>query len=138
MRRILEKAGLSFLRAFGSTLVVFALGIYQAPNFDEAKLIAVAAVVASIAAGFRAVQEFVPQLTVGAWVDPPLGGYIDSFVRAVLASFVAAMASINAVPDLGTYRNLVVAALVGAGAAGIKAIQGMFTSGETPAPGRGF
>lgn len=138
MRKLLEKAGLSFLRAFGSSLIVYAPGILSAPDLAHAGLVAAAAIVASLAAGFRALQEFVPLLSFATYIPGALGGYVDSFARAFLASLIASFASINAVPDLGTAKNIAVAALIGAVAAGLKVLQGTLTKGESPAPASGL
>ena len=138
MTSVLEHAGLSFLRAFGASALTYSFGILAAPNLDQARLLATAAVVGSLAAGIRALQTFIPALSLARYLNPPIGEYADSFGRAFLAALVASLGGINAVPDLGTGKALVTAAIVGALAAGIKALQGSLTKGEPPAPAHGY
>ena len=138
MKHLLEQAGKSFLRAFGASALTYALGILAAPNLNQAYVLAAAAVVGSLVAGFRALQEFVPQLSFTHYIKPPYGVYVDSFARAFLGSFIASVAAINAVPDLSTVKSLAVAAIIGAITAGIRAVQAVFTQGEGPNPAFGL
>jgi hypothetical protein len=125
------------LRAFGGALIVLAPGILNAPSLDNAKLVGVAALVASVAAGIRAVQAYIPALTVAKYLGP-LGVYVDSFLRAFLGSLVIMLPGALDAPNLHTGTGLATAALIGAFTAGIRALQGMLTSGESPAPQLGL
>jgi len=51
-----KKVAYSFLRAFAATMIVTVPGILASPNFDLAKAAGISAVVAALAAGFRAIQ----------------------------------------------------------------------------------
>lgn len=53
----LKKVALSFIRAFGASLLVFVIGLANAPNFSFSRAAAVAALVAAVTAGARAVQH---------------------------------------------------------------------------------
>lgn len=135
MRNLLEKAGLSFLRAFGASILVLATGVSTAPNLNQAYALGVAALIASIAAGIKAVQVFAPQLSfVGLLPDSvaPYASWVDSFVRAFVGAFLVAVLGVLNAPDLQTAKALLVAAIVGAVTAGIRALQGLLTQGETP------
>lgn len=134
MTQLLERAGASFLRAFGAALVLLLPGVLAAPNLDKAYALGVAAFVASLAAGFRALQEWVPQLTFKRLFGAVIGAYADSFARAGLGAFLTLITGALQAPDLATGRALATAALVGALAAGFRALQGLSTKGEYPAP----
>lgn len=135
MRTLLSAAGRSFLRAFVATVLVLAPGVLNAPNLDQAKLLGVAALVASLSAGLKALQVFVPQLSL------PLGRWSEignSFVRAYVGTFVVTLVGILDAPNLDLSRAAVTALLVGALTAAIRAVQGYFTPGDSPAPEKGF
>lgn len=138
MTNLLEKAGASFLRAFGAALLVLAPGIFSAPDLQGAKLLAVAALFAALTAGFKALQVFVPALTFGAYIPQPFGAWVDSFVRAFLGTFLFAVTGWLSAPDLSTWKAALTAALVGALAAAFRAVQGVATKGEVPAPNSGL
>lgn len=137
MKAVLEKAGASFLRAFGGALIVLAPGILAAPNLTGALLLAAAALGAALTAGFRALQVFVPQLTFKGVLGEVKGAYADSFARAFLGSFLTLAPGIWVAPDLNTAKGAATAAIIGAVTAGIRAVQGLITKGEQPAPNAG-
>ena len=113
-------------------MVVVAPGILAAPNLNRAVALGVAAVMGAIAAGLKAVQIFVPQLSVTAYVRGPAGSLIDSFLRAFLGAFLTSIIGILNMPDLSGAKSLVVGAIVGAFTAGLRALQGALTKGEWP------
>lgn len=137
MRTWLSAAGRSFLRAFGAALIVLAPGILAAPSLHNAELLGAAALLASVAAGIRAIQAYIPALTVAKYLGP-LGVYVDSFLRAFLGSLAILLPGALGAPDIHTGTGLATAALIGAFAAGIRALQGMLTSGESPLPQHGL
>lgn len=141
MKNLLEKAGLSFLRAFVGSVVVLSVGISQAPNLDQAYALGVAALIASFAAGLKAIQVLVPQLSfVGLFPDKyvVVAAWVDSFVRAFLGALIVGVLGVLNAPDLNTAKALAVAAIVGAVTAGLRAIQGFVSQGEAPLPGKGL
>ncbi len=133
MTKLLFAAGTAFLRAFGITFLMAATGIAAAPNVSSAQALSIAALIASIAAGLRAIQVFIPQLSFGAFVRQPIAGWIDSFTRAFLAALVTALAGLLAMPNLPTDSSIWFAAITGALVAGVRALQGLATPGEQPA-----
>lgn len=130
LKTVLEKAGLSFLRAFAVSALFLSTGVLNAANYSDAKALAIAAVFASLAAGLRAVQEFIPQLTTGYAIA-------DSFLRAFLATLSASLIGLFTAPDLAFSKSILLAVLIAAGTAGLRAVQGLFTNGEGPAPNFG-
>jgi len=56
-----KKVGLSFVRAFAASLIVLLPGILAAPDLSAAKGLAVAALIAAVTAGIRAIQHFFEQ-----------------------------------------------------------------------------
>ena len=138
MKVLLEKAGAAFLRAFGAAAVTYGAGLAAAPNLNQAYLLGVAALVGSITAGLRAIQVFVPQVSVSSLFGDEVGKYADSFLRAFLGAFLVAITGALNAPDLSTAKSLAVAAITGAIAAGFRALQATVTKGENPAPQTGI
>ena len=132
MQKLLSDAGRSFLRAFAGSLIVLAPGILAAPNLNRAVAIGIAAVIASIAAGLKTLQAYVPRLSFVPYLPAPAGALADSFSRAFIAAFLTSVIGIFEMPNLSTAKSLVVAALVGAITAGIRGLQGALTTGEAP------
>lgn len=137
MTHLLEKAGASFLRAFGAALIVLLPGIFSAPDLSGAKALAVAALFAALTSGFRALQAFIPQLTFAAFLPQPFAAWVDSFARAFLGAFITSIIGLFVAPELATSRAALTAALVGALAAAFRALQGLTTKGESPEPASG-
>lgn len=137
MTSLLEKMGTSFIRAFGAAFIFFATGIFNAPNFDSARSLSIAAFLASLAAGLRAVQVLVPQLSFSGVFQQPVAAWLDSFTRAGLTAFLVVVTGWLAAPNFDTWKSVLIGAVVGAGAAGFRALQGLLTKGEDPAPSSG-
>lgn len=57
MSVLLRKCALSFVRAFGASLIVFATGLATAPDWTFSRATVVGVLVAAVAAGLRAVQH---------------------------------------------------------------------------------
>lgn len=137
MTKLLYAAGTSFLRAFGAAFLVYALGILAAPDLASARSLSIAGLLASLAAALRAVQVFVSSISFSTILPQPYAAWVDSFSRAFLATLLISVTGWLASPDFGTWRAVGLAAVVGAVAAGIRAIQGLVTKGETPSPETG-
>jgi hypothetical protein len=138
MTLIFEKAGAAFLRAFVVGFLFFSVGILNAPNVSAAEALAISAFAASIAAGLKAVQVFVPQFSWGSLIPVPWSAYADSFTRAFVGTFIVAVSSWLVAIDLSTWKSVLLAAVIGAATAGVRALQGFATAGESPSPGTGF
>jgi hypothetical protein len=138
MVKLLYAAGTAFLRAFGASLLIFSTGILSAPNMSVALSLSIAALLASIAAGLRAIQVFIPQLSFASLVRQPVAAWLDSFTRAALSAFVVSATGWLAAPDMANWRSVWIGVIIGAVAAGIRALQGLLTPGEQPAPSKGL
>jgi len=138
MTKLLYAASTAFLRAFGITFLMAATGIAAAPNVAAAQALSIAALIASIAGGLRAIQVFIPQLSFATFVPQPFAAWLDAFVRAFLAAFVTAVLGLLAMPELPHDRSVWFAAITGALVAGLRALQGLVTPGEDPAPDTGI
>jgi len=138
MRHLLSEAGRSFLRAFAGSLLILLPGVLAAPDMNQVLGLATAAIISSVVAGLKAIQVFVPQLSFSAYLPGLKGALLDSFARAFLGSFVVLLQGVLASPDFDTGKAALIAALIAAVTAGIRAVQGLFTSGEEPAPNSGF
>jgi hypothetical protein len=135
---VLQKAGASFLRAFGVAFLFFVTGILNAPNKDAAVSLSIAAFVGSLAAGLRAVQVFIPQLSWAGIMNQPFAAWADAFTRAFLATLLITLTGWLAAPEYDTWKSFAISAVVGALAAGARALQGLTTNGEEPAKGAGI
>lgn len=138
MLSLLSAAARAFLRAFFAALLIFAVGLMAAPNLDRIYLLGVSALLGAAAAGFRAVQAYVPKLSLVAYLGHPYGDWGDSFVQAFVASLLVTLIGILGAPDLNTARALAVAGIIGALNAGVRALQGVLTVGESPGPAVGI
>jgi hypothetical protein len=138
MIALLSAAGRSFLRAFVASLTVLGIGILWAPDLAHAYLIGVAALVASFAAGLRALTAYWPQLSLVRWLGHPFGDWADSFVQAFVGSLIVTLPGIAGAPNFATEKSFLVAAVIGAFGAAARAVQGAATPGEHPAPGTGL
>lgn len=136
--KVFSDAGLAFLKATGSALLVVAIGISASPNLDSAVAVGIAGVIAAFAAGLAALQVFVPQISFRMWIGEPWGAIFDSFTHAAVGGFLTSLIGIMAMPDLSAWKSLIVAALIGAVNAGFRAIQGRLTPGEKPATTKGL
>jgi hypothetical protein len=138
MKTLLEKAGASFLRAFGGAVIVLLPGILWATDFSTAKALAISALYAAGAAGLRSVQVFIPALSFDNLVGATYGKFVDAFARVAIAAFVVSIIGILTAPEVSFSKSALQAAVVGAAVAGIRAIQALLTPGETPAPAVGI
>lgn len=138
MTKLLFAVGTSFLRAFGAALVTYTIGILAAPNLTVGVSLSIAALAASIAAGLRAVQVFVPQISFKAIVPQPIAAWLESFTRAAIGAFIVSVTGWLLAPDLATWRSVGLAAVVGALTAGFRAVQGVATPFEQPVPDTGI
>jgi hypothetical protein len=141
MVNLLAQAGREFLKAFGASLVILMPGVLAATNLDQAYALGVAALFASLAAGLKAVQVFVPQISFKELFPDNLvvvAAWVDAFARAFLGAFVVSVLGFLNAPDFSVAKSAAVAAVVGAAAAGFRALEGLLTNGEQPAPGTGL
>ena len=139
MTGLLSNAGRSFLRAFAGTLLVFIPGVLAAPNLGATRGLALAATVASLAAGLKAIQVFIPSLSFASLVGNSFfSSLLDSFARAFLGSFTTLMIGLLGAPEFSASKSAIVAALVAAVTTGIRGVQGLATSSEEPSAGSGF
>ncbi len=131
---VLSNAGRSFLRAFGASLIVFLPGLLKAPDVNAAKALAIAAGIASLTAGLRAIQDFVPQLQFNfTYKGLPVGDYLGSFVRAAVGTLIVGLIGLFSAPTLDFSTAAVTAVITGALAAGLMAVQKFFDA-KAPAP----
>lgn len=138
MKYALEAAGRTFIQAFASALFVYGLGVLKAPDLQHTYLIAVAAIIASIAFGIAALLNWInskpsPYLTFVRWFGHPLGDWLDAFTLAFLSTLVVTLPGVLGAPDFGTLKAVIVGAITGAVAAGVRAAVGLLTPGEKPA-----
>lgn len=137
MKNLLRDAGRAALKAFVVTFLTFAGGLLAATNLKEFAALAVAGLVASGVAALKALQVFVPSLSFASVVSQPFASWLDAFTIAFLSSFFVLVQGVSDAPDYEAMKAVVVGALIGALQAAFRALEGLFTQGETPAPNFG-
>jgi hypothetical protein len=138
MKQLLGDAGRAFLRAFIGALIILLPGVLSAPNLDQSYALGVAAFISSVVAGLKALTVFLPQLSFTTWVGPQIGPLLDAFVQAFIGSLVILLPGVANAPDLSTAKSLIVGVLIGALTAGVRAAQGLLTTGDQPLPATGL
>lgn len=138
MKEILAGAGRRFLHTVAAALFVFILGLLSAPNLvlDNMRVYGIAFLVAIGAAALKFIAEVFPFVSVVNYVPDQYKVYAawaDAFLQAGVSAFVVVAPGILDAPDLKTAGALVVAALIGALTAGVRAIEGLLTKSERPA-----
>jgi hypothetical protein len=134
---LLSAAGRAFLRAFVASLLVLGFGILAAPDLSHMYLVGVAALVGAFAAGLRAIQAYVKALALSTYLGHPFGDWAESFLQGFVGSLIVTLPGIAGAPDFHTEKAFIVAAIIGAFNAAVRAIQGFATTGEHPTPGAG-
>jgi len=137
MNKLLFAAMTAFGRVFLVTFLLAATGILTAPDQISAVALSWAALVASIVAGLRAIQIFIPQFTFAKLLSQPLAAWGDAFTIAFLGAFITLLTGWLAAPEFSTSKAAITAIFIGALTAGVRAIQGLLTSGDTPVPATG-
>lgn len=132
MQKLIYAVATAFARNFAITFLSFAVGILGATNKSAAVALSIAALAASVAAGLRAIQIFIPAITFAKFLPQPWAAYADAFVRTFLASFVVAVTGWLAAPNWGAWHAALLGILTGAAVAAVRALQGIVTPGETP------
>lgn len=125
------------VRAFGVAVLILAPGIWAAPDLNSSIALGVAALIAGLAAAVKTVQELIPSISFANLLPQPWAAWADAFTQAALGAFVVAVLGWMAMPDFGTWKSVLIGALIGAGAAGARALEGLLTPGETPIPSKG-
>lgn len=137
MRVILSAMGRAFLRDGIVALLIFGAGIWTAPNLDQRYAIAAAASYAALAAGFRALRVFVPQLSaaLASALHVPLAysEVVLTGLTSVISGFIVGSIGFFEAPDFAEGKAAFIAALIGIGTALSRLIQAFLTPGE-PSP----
>jgi hypothetical protein len=137
MNKLLFAAMTAFGRAFFITFLLAVTGILSAPDQTAAVALSLAALVASIVAGLRAIQVFIPQISFSEFLPQPIAAWVDAFALAFLASFVTLLTGWLAAPDWSTWKSALTAVVIGALTSAVRALQGLATVGDQPAPAIG-
>lgn len=138
MEKVLTDAALAFLKVTGAALIVVAVGVTQQSNLDGAIALGIAGLMAAIGSGIAAVQAYVPQLSLRAYLPDPAGAIADSFLHAFLGAFLTAIAGWLAEPNYAAWKAFLIGAVVGALSAGFRAVQGALTPSQAPFRGVGL
>lgn len=134
MNKLLFAAMTAFGRVFLVTFLLAATGILTAPDQVTAVALSWAALVGSIIAGFRALQIFIPKLTFANLLDQPFAAWADAFTISFLGVFITLLTGWLAAPDFTNWKAALTSVVIGALTAGVRALQGLLTPNNTPAP----
>lgn len=134
MNKVLFALLTSAARVFGVTFLFSAAGILAAPDLSVALSLSLAAFIAALVATLRAVQLAFPAFTTKRLFGDVIGAWVDSGLRAGLMALLVLSQGWLAAPDWSNWRAGVAAIAIGVGTAVVRALQGMVTSGDTPAP----
>ena len=126
----LNKAGRAALRAIAPALFVLGTGLLAAKNLDDLRLQAAVFIIAALTAAAGALQEFVPFLSWRKYIAERYAKYADAFSQAFAGSFLSLLIGWLGAPDFNFSTAGISALLVGAGTAGVRALQAMITPGE--------
>lgn len=137
MLELLSAGGRAQFRTLLSAIIVFATGFLAAPNLNRTVALGVAVLIALVAFGIRALQAYAPTFSLTKWLGHPFGDWADSFLQGFIGSLTVTLIGILGAPDLALGRSVLVAAIVGAVNAGVRAAQGLLTPGEHPSPAVG-
>lgn len=137
MNKLLFATMTAFGRVFIVTFLLAVTGILNAPNQEAAIALSWAALVASVVAGLRAIQVFVPMFSFAGLFPQPVAAWCDAFVLAFLASFITLLSGWLAAPDWATWKSALMAVVIGAVTSGVRALQGVATLNDDPAPAIG-
>lgn len=126
-------AATAFLKAFGVVALAATIGLLSLPNYQDVGALALAGFCAALAAGFAALQAFVPALSVRRLIAEPWGSAIDAGIHAGLATFLTLAAGWLNAPDFSAWHAFVVGLVVAVGNAALRAAQGKLF-GDHPQP----
>jgi hypothetical protein len=138
MKHLLGEAGRSFLRALVGSLIILLPGVLAAPNLDKTYALGVAAFISLFTALIKTIQVFLPKTSFTTWLGEPLGPLVDSFTRVFLGTLIVLLPGLSNTPNLDTGKAFIVATLIGAVTAGVRAVQGLLTRGDKPVPDSGL
>jgi hypothetical protein len=136
MRTLFADASRAFVREWLASILILLPGVLAAPNLNQAVALGIAALIASIAAGAKTLQAFVPLLTFAKILPQPYAAWADAFTRGFLAAFLVSVYGISSMPDLSGWRSVAVGILVGAVSAGARALEATITPGQSAIPSR--
>lgn len=141
---LFAEMGRAFLTAVLAGVSVFVPGLLEAPDLHTAGAIALAALIAGLDSGLKALQVFVPQLSVARLFErfaPALLPY-SSAVNGALRIFVAAMITLAAgllyAQNFGEARALAIAGVLAALNAAYQFLTATLSKGEGPNPQAGL
>ena len=142
MKTILSAAGRAALRDGLIAFLALASGIWVAPNLDQQKALATAAVIAGLIAAVRAVRAFAPGLAtaLARMLNVP-ESYAETVITGLttlIVAFIVLVEGVLSAPDLATGKSVWVAGLLALGTTATRLLQALFTPGESPAPTRGL
>ena len=145
MKDVLAAAGRRFIHVELAAIIVFAIGIVNAADESTRAALYAGLIVATVAALIAALKQVAPVLSWSALLpadaspwEKTVAAWADAFTQAFIGSFVATITGWLAAPDLSTWHTILVGALIGAFTAAMRALEGLLTNGELPAPRLGF
>lgn len=119
-------------------LVSVALNTIDAdvPDYAAFYAAALAAGFASLAAGLKALQEFVPLFNIGALLGLGVvaAAYVNAFAQGFLSALIIGLSGWFERADFSTWHAALIGIVVGALTVGWRAVEGLLTKGQKPRP----
>jgi len=135
---ILSAAGRAFIIAFGASALALSTTVVGASGTDQAMVLGIAALFASVSAGVKAIQQFVPLLSWSSLLPQPFAAWADAFTQGFLGAFVVSVANWLDAGSVSDWQAAATAAAIGALMAGFRLLQGAVTGGEQPFASKGI
>lgn len=141
---VFAEAGRAFLTSALAGATVFIPGLLAAPDLKAAGAVALAALIAGGDAGLKALQVFVPQLSVTRLLEKfapglvrfsaPINGALRTFVSGLVVMAVGLLYAQN----FGEAKALAIAGVLAAANAAYQFVTSAASKGESPAPEKGL
>lgn len=142
MRVILSAAARAAARDAAVAFVTLALGIWAAPDLNQAYALAGAASIAALIAAVRAVRVFAPGIAEGLadflGIPVAYAEVVITGLTTLIVGFLAIVEGIASAPDLDAARAAGLAGILAVGTALTRIVQAFLTPGEGPVAGFGI
>ena len=134
MRVILSAMGRDALIVSALAFFTLLVGVWTAPNLNEALSLAGAASIAAVVAALRIVPVYLPKLTSSLAERFGIAGgdAIVLGVTTVIGAFVSVVIDVLSAPSIDAGKAVLYAGMLSLGSLATRLVIGLLTPGETP------
>jgi hypothetical protein len=132
MRAILEQAGRAALRVIAAGLLAIAIQVTGTHSLHDAAVLAIPALIALIASVLTVFGKYVPEITFDHYIPKPFGAMLDAFFHAGVGTLIVGLSGWLQKGSLSGWHAILLAIIIGALNAGLRAVEGAFTKGQSP------